>query len=526
MTFVVVATEPAEPGEPTAELPYDGPVTVLDRLLGQLGALKVPDVRIVTRPEAAQVLRKNGHEVIESPDLAADLREIAALAAGSAEFFLAHADVVISDELLTRLVRDKTTTAITAKQAASGTRPAVRVAKRRVVSAGSRFHQVTDPGAVFRGVLKVTDPAALAAACEELAGLALADVPPVRVLGLRDETLDVFVDSDARDEFDRRVPEHDVLGRTAPGGDDAVALALVGLVRSGVRVTARNVDVLVCERVLTPAEAAAAREAVDAVDEDRVRLDAAVKSNDGFFTTYFVSSYSKYIARWCARLRLTPNMVTCISMAIAVIAAVWFAEGTRTGLVLGAILLYVSFVFDCVDGQVARYTRSFSTLGAWLDATFDRAKEYVAYAGLAVGYGVTHSGDVWGLACAVIILQTCRHMVDFSFAVHKGTVPPAPIRRVPLDAPDDAALDPLPKAAAVRRGGLGMVAVRVSAALEKVPGARWGKKIIILPIGERFALIGLTAAFFDAKVTFLALLLWGGVAAGYTLSGRILRSIV
>ena len=44
-----------------------------------------------------------------------------------------------------------------------------------------------------------------------------------------------------------------------------------------------------------------------------------------------------------------------------------------------------AFVFDCVDGQLARYTRQFSTLGAWLDATFDRAKEYTVFAGLAVG---------------------------------------------------------------------------------------------------------------------------------------------
>jgi len=200
-------------------------------------------------------------------------------------------------------------------------------------------------------------------------------------------------------------------------------------------------------------------------------------------------------------------------------------DRTRAGLVAGGILLYFAFVFDCVDGQVARYTRQFSTLGAWLDATFDRAKEYLAYAGLAVGYGVTHPGDVWGLACAVIILQTCRHMVDFSFAVHKGAAPPAPIKEIPLDVPDDSLLDPPARAAAARRGGLGMLAVRASAALERVPGARWAKKIVILPIGERFALIALTAAFFDARVTFLALLAWGGLAAAYTLSGRILRSL-
>jgi hypothetical protein len=519
VTFVVVATEPGD----SAELQYGDDVTLLERLLAQLDAFKVADVRVIARPEPARLLRKNGHSVAESDDLAGDLRMIAELARGTGELYLAHGDLVISDELLDRLLRDRTTTAITARQPVTGTRPAVRISKRIIVSAGSRFHQVTDPDAVFRGALKVLDTATLATAAAELAATPLSEVPPVRTLGRTEQALEVFVDNDARDEFDRRIAAHEVLGSTAPRGDDAVALCLVGLTRSGVRVAARNVDVLVCERALTPDEAVAAREAIEAVDEDKVRLDAAVKSNDGFFTTYFVSSYSKHIARWCARRGLTPNAVTCISMGLAVIASLWFAAGTRAGLVTGAVFLYVAFVFDCVDGQVARYTKQYSVLGAWLDATFDRAKEYLAYAGLAVGYSQTHSGDVWGAACAVIILQTCRHMVDFSFAVHKGTVKPKPLPLVPLGVPDDSLLDPRPAGPPAQ--GLGMAAVRVSAALEQVPGARWAKKIVILPIGERFALISLTAAFFDAKVTFVALLIWGGLAAGYTLTGRILRSL-
>ncbi|NUR67659.1 MAG: CDP-alcohol phosphatidyltransferase family protein, partial [Streptomyces sp.] len=44
-----------------------------------------------------------------------------------------------------------------------------------------------------------------------------------------------------------------------------------------------------------------ARQAVAAVDDEAVRLKSAVKSRDGFFTTYCISPYSRYIARWCAR---------------------------------------------------------------------------------------------------------------------------------------------------------------------------------------------------------------------------------
>jgi len=302
--------------------------------------------------------------------------------------------------------------------------------------------------------------------------------------------------------------------------------------------------VLVCERALTAEQAAAARAAIESVDEDRVRLDAAVKSDDGFFTTYAVSSYSWRIARWAAHRRLTPNVVTSISMGVAVVAAVWFAAGTRTGMIIGAVLLYFAFVLDCVDGQLARYTRQFSTLGAWLDATFDRAKEYVAYAGLAVGSTAAaaassvHGGNVWRLAVAAMAVQTCRHMVDFAFgAAKRRTTGATPLPVLPLDAPDDAGLDPARTAAfpagdgpaggvpAGRGRGIGPLAIWLSNRTERMTGPRWAKKIVILPIGERFALISLCAALFNAKVTFVALLTWGLLAAAYTLTGRILRSI-
>ncbi|MFC7644970.1 hypothetical protein ACFQX6_33125 [Streptosporangium lutulentum] len=39
------------------------------------------------------------------------------------------------------------------------------------------------------------------------------------------------------------------------------------------------------------------------------------------------------------------------------------------------------------------------------------------------------------------------------------------------------------------------------------------------------ALIAVTAAFFNAWVTFVALLAWGGVAVLYTLAGRVGRSL-
>ncbi|MEW2043675.1 CDP-alcohol phosphatidyltransferase family protein, partial [Streptomyces sp. NPDC005534] len=146
-----------------------------------------------------------------------------------------------------------------------------------------------------------------------------------------------------------------------------------------------------------PQERNEARQAVSAVDGEAIRLRTAVKARDGFFTTYCISPYSRYIARWCARRGLTPNQVTTASLITALIAAGCAATGTRAGFVAAGLLLLFSFVLDCTDGQLARYSLQYSTLGAWLDATFDRAKEYAYYAGLALG-AARGGDDVWALA--------------------------------------------------------------------------------------------------------------------------------
>jgi phosphatidylglycerophosphate synthase len=238
-----------------------------------------------------------------------------------------------------------------------------------------------------------------------------------------------------------------------------------------------------------------ARQAVAAVDDEAVRLKSAVKARDGFFTTFFISPYSRYIARWCARRGLTPNQVTTASLLTALIAAGCAATGTRGGFVAAGVLLIASFVLDCTDGQLARYSLQYSTLGAWLDATFDRAKEYAYYAGLALG-AARGGDDVWALALGAMVLQTCRHVVDFSFN----------------EANHDATANTSPTAA-------------LSDKLDSVGWTVWVRRMIVLPIGERWAMIAILTAATTPRITFYALLVGCAFAATYTTAGRVLRSL-
>jgi phosphatidylglycerophosphate synthase len=187
------------------------------------------------------------------------------------------------------------------------------------------------------------------------------------------------------------------------------------------------------------------------------------------------------------------------------------ATGTRAGYIGAAVALYASFVLDCTDGQLARYSLNFSRIGSWLDATFDRAKEYAVYAGLALG-SARHGDDVWLIAACAMALQTLRHHVDFAF--HEGRrgagagVGPNARSNAGPDTETTAAKPVTAKPAAPAKTPL-----------------YWARKVVILPIGERWALIAVLTALTTPRTVFTVMLVWGVLAALYTTAGRVQRSL-
>lgn len=289
--------------------------------------------------------------------------------------------------------------------------------------------------------------------------------------------------------------ENSTSGGTALAVDSLADRIVTALDADGGEVHRPELGSLVAVVPADPQARNEARQAVGAVDDEAVRLKSAVKARDGFFTTFCISPYSRYLARWCARRGLTPNQVTTASLITALIAAGCAATGTRGGYVAAGLLLLLSFVLDCTDGQLARYSLQYSTLGAWLDATFDRAKEYAYYAGLALG-AARGGDDVWALALGAMVLQTCRHVVDFSFN----------------EANHDATANTSPTAA-------------LSGKLDSVGWTVWVRRMIVLPIGERWAMIAVLTAATTPRITFYALLVGCAFAATYTTAGRVLRSL-
>jgi hypothetical protein len=503
---VLLSSGEAATQQPAAVLALDGG-TPVRRLVEQLRAAGA-SVTVLTRPAYDGSVREelahpNGTvaSLRGSGGPAEDLDMLAELLESSTQgaVVVAAADVVVHAAVLAGMLADPRpgVTLLTggAEQGMSG-EPVwpVRAPAGVVTAAASPYHRVSDADSVSLGVLRVTEPHR-----GPVAAVARRAATVVRAGALR--PLDSLE-------------------------EDALALLLVALVREGVRVRTVPIRGFVWGRPTDAVSAHQAAHRLAAVDEQRARMNAAVKPDDGFFVTFFVSPYSKHLARGAARLGVSPNAVTVLSMVLGVVAAGLFALGSRPALVAGALVLHAAFTLDCVDGQLARYTGAFSALGAYLDAVFDRAKEYVVYAGLAIG-AARQGDDVWTLAALALILQTAHHTLQFSWP--GGEQPRVAPRTGPLT---DVEIGRPP----ARGGGRGAAAGRGKAFAGRLVASLSGrtasrpllvyvKRILPFPIGERFALITLGAAFGGPRLVFVAFIAWVSVAIAWSTTGRVLRSV-
>lgn len=87
------------------------------------------------------------------------------------------------------------------------------------------------------------------------------------------------------------------------------------------------------------------------------------------------------LAKGIARLpiKIHPNIVTLFSLLLAVIAGFFFFNNQ---LVYGAVFFFISYVFDCADGTLARLTDTQSRFGQRLDFYVDVIGKIMMYFGL------------------------------------------------------------------------------------------------------------------------------------------------
>jgi hypothetical protein len=129
----------------------------------------------------------------------------------------------------------------------------------------------------------------------------------------------------------------------------------------------------------------------------------ATKTRDDEWWSSFVTApiavlfnYVVVDIRW-----LTPNLVTLASFVTALIAAALVGIGGMFNFILAAALIHLSHIFDCMDGQMARYRQATSASGSFFDRATDQLQVSLWFG--AAGYAAyEQSGRVLPIFLAFI----------------------------------------------------------------------------------------------------------------------------
>lgn len=86
-----------------------------------------------------------------------------------------------------------------------------------------------------------------------------------------------------------------------------------------------------------------------------------------WYAKYVVRPFSIYITKILLYTPITANQVSFLSMIMGVCGAFAIGYGTFRSGVMGVILLQVSYILDCIDGEIARYHKQSSVNGIFID---------------------------------------------------------------------------------------------------------------------------------------------------------------
>jgi phosphatidylglycerophosphate synthase len=119
-----------------------------------------------------------------------------------------------------------------------------------------------------------------------------------------------------------------------------------------------------------------------------------------------------------AKSRISPNQVTFFSLVIFVAAMALLAlERGHLWLIAAVLVLELSYVLDCVDGQLARLKHRSSPVGAHLDFLMDELKAFLLVAATGIRLWRADGHELWlveallglaAVACAISMTTFMR----------------------------------------------------------------------------------------------------------------------
>ena len=160
------------------------------------------------------------------------------------------------------------------------------------------------------------------------------------------------------------------------------------------------------------------------VAAERFLVATSGKVSDGIHTS-FNRRLCRPLVRLISHTGISPNAVTFGGVAISILSAVAFAQGTYLWSVLGAILFYVAGLFDEMDGMLARIKFAESPSGTWLEGAADGLSYLLLFGGITIGLSRQYGRiAVWtGFA---LLIGSVLALIATSLQRRRATAPDRP----------------------------------------------------------------------------------------------------
>jgi phosphatidylglycerophosphate synthase len=132
---------------------------------------------------------------------------------------------------------------------------------------------------------------------------------------------------------------------------------------------------------------------------------------------YFIHPLAGRLVPIFARLRVTPNAVTIMGMLFGMLSAVaYYRYWDLRFAITGFVLMIAWHVMDGADGQLARFTQSYSYFGKVLDGIADHVTFLAVYTALALSFSRQHGDWIYAL---VAISAVCHAIQSASYETQR-----------------------------------------------------------------------------------------------------------
>ena len=121
------------------------------------------------------------------------------------------------------------------------------------------------------------------------------------------------------------------------------------------------------------------------MNEKFARLWMTKTKDDEYWSSFVTSPLAVAVNYLVVDIRwLTPNRITLLSFIVALVATGFILANSPASFIIAAVLINLSHVLDCMDGQMARYRQSTSLTGAYYDRLTDQLQVIVWFG--VIGY--------------------------------------------------------------------------------------------------------------------------------------------